>query len=296
MNLVATFWENTAQTPLQIVEDPFLVDRGIQLCIKRDDLIHTEVSGNKWRKLKYNLIEAERLGFKTLFTFGGAYSNHIAAVAAAGKEMGFHTVGVIRGEELSADANPTLRFAAACGMELIFVSREAYRDKSGLVTMYGNECYVLPEGGSNHLAVLGMSEVMLEIKQQLNAPIHYMCTAFGTGATAAGLATDADTKVLVFPSLKLSSDVVKNMIGSYLSTNVSNLEIMSDYHFGGYGRINDLLLDFVKSFENQTSIPLEEVYTGKMMFGIYDLVKKGFFRRGDTIVGLHTGGLQGKRK
>ncbi|MFN3379132.1 MAG: 1-aminocyclopropane-1-carboxylate deaminase/D-cysteine desulfhydrase [Runella zeae] len=296
MNLVATFWENTAQTPLQIVEDPFLVDRGIRLYIKRDDLIHAEVSGNKWRKLKYNLIEAERLGFKTLFTFGGAYSNHIAAVAAAGKEMGFQTIGVIRGEELSADANPTLRFAAASGMELIFVSREAYRDKSGLAARYGNGCYVLPEGGSNHLAVLGISEVMSEIKQQLNYPIHYMCTAFGTGATAAGLATHADTKVLVFPSLKLSSEVVKNMIGSYLSTNVSKLEIMSDYHFGGYGRTNDLLLDFVKSFENQTGIPLEEVYTGKMMFGIYDLVKKGFFRWGDTLVGLHTGGLQGKRK
>ena len=291
---VATFWENTAQTPLQIVEDPFFIERDITLYLKRDDLIHPYVSGNKWRKLKYNLFEAEKQGFTTLLTFGGAYSNHIAAVAVAGRATGFDTIGIIRGEELRADANPTLRFASQCGMKLLFVSREAYRNKEELAQKHGVGYYIIPEGGSNILAVKGVAEVVSEIQSQLHTPVDYLCTALGTGGTAAGLLSASKVKVLVFPSLKIKADEATQMILQHLSVSEVKAEIMTDYHFGGYGKVTKELWQFIKTFENQTHIPLEQVYTGKMMFGIYDLVKKGFFKRGQVIVALHTGGLQGR--
>ncbi|MEI7584774.1 pyridoxal-phosphate dependent enzyme [Runella sp.] len=296
MGRVTAFWENTAQTPLQIVEDPFFIERGITLYFKRDDLIHPYVSGNKWRKLKYNLFEAEKKGFTTLLTFGGAYSNHIAATAAAGQATGFDTIGIIRGDELRADANPTLRFASQCGMKLLFVSREEYRDKEKLAQLVGEGCYIIPEGGSNALAVQGVAEVVAEIQSQLNRPVDYLCTALGTGGTAAGLLSASEAKVLVFPSLKIKGEEAKQMILQHLSVLEIKAEIMTDYHFGGYGKVKDELWKFIEQFETQINIPLEQVYTGKMMFGIYDLVKKGFFKQGDILVALHTGGLQGKTK
>lgn len=293
---VAAFWENTVQTPLQIVEDPFFIERGIRLYVKRDDLIHPYVSGNKWRKLKYNLFEAEKEGFTTLLTFGGAYSNHIAATAAAGQATGFDTIGIIRGEELRADANPTLRFATQCGMKLVFVSREEYRDKETLIQLFGEGCYSIPEGGSNAQAVQGVAEVVAEIQSQLNRPVDYLCTALGTGGTASGLISASDAKVLVFPSLKINSEEAKQMVLQHLSVTEIKAEMITDYHFGGYGKVKEELWQFIETFEKQTNIPLEQVYTGKMMFGIYDLVQKGFFKQGDVIVALHTGGLQGKPK
>lgn len=296
MGRVAAFWENTAQTPFQIVEDPFFIERGITLYLKRDDLIHPHVSGNKWRKLKYNLLEAEKQGYQTLLTFGGAYSNHIAAVAAAGSAMGFETIGIIRGEELRVDSNATLHFADQCGMKLLFVSREYYRDKEALAQMVGTGCYMIPEGGSNALAIKGVVEVVAEIQTQLNDPIDYLCTALGTGGTAAGLISASDAEVLVFPSLKISAEEVKQMIYQHLSTTDINAKILTDYHFGGYGKVTKELWQFIETFEKQTNIPLEQVYTGKMMFGLYDLVEKGFFKRGAVIVALHTGGLQGRTK
>lgn len=292
---VAAFWENTVQTPLQIVEDPFFIERGITLYLKRDDLIHPHVSGNKWRKLKYNLFEAEKQGFTTLLTFGGAYSNQIAATAAAGQATGFDTIGIIRGEELQADANPTLRFASQCGMKLLFVSREEYRDRERLVQLFGNGSYIIPEGGSNALAVKGVAEVVTEIQSKLHASIDYLCTALGTGGTAAGLISASEANVLVFPSLKIKEDEAKQMILQHLSVSEIKAEIISDYHFGGYGKVKEELEQFIEQFEKQINIPLEQVYTGKMMFGIYDLVLKGFFKRGEVIVALHTGGLQGKQ-
>lgn len=292
---VTTFWENTAQTPLQIVETPFFIERGIKLYIKRDDLIHQQVSGNKWRKLKYNLMEAEKLGHHTLVTFGGAYSNHIAAVAAAGQAMDFETIGIIRGDELHEDANATLRFASQCGMKLLFVSREQYRDKDLLAHKHGKDCYVIPEGGSNQLAVKGVAEVMPEIQVQLGKPFQYVCTALGTGGTAAGLSVASEAnKVLVFPSLKIKAIEALQMIESHLGRIPTNTEIMTDYHFGGYGKTKDELWQFIEDFEAQTNIPLEQVYTGKMMFGVYDLLHRDYFKEGEVIVALHTGGLQGK--
>lgn len=290
---MTSFWENTAQTPLQIVEYSIFIERGIKLYIKRDDLIHPFVSGNKWRKLKYNLLEAEKMGFETLLTFGGAYSNHIAALAAAGQKSGFKTIGIIRGEELNESANPTLRFATCCGMQLIFIARDEYREKKELAQVYGKNCYIIPEGGSNTLAIKGVEEIISELRTQLNNPLEHLCVALGTGGTAAGLASAA-TNVLVFPSLKISQEEAKAMIRQYLNAPLQNVEVFTDYHFGGYGKVTEALWAFIKTFEKQTNIPLEQVYTGKMMFGVYELAKQDYFKRGDVIVALHTGGLQGR--
>lgn len=297
MSRVDRFWENAAQSPLQIVEWPLFVERGITLYLKRDDLLHPNVSGNKWRKLKYNLLEAEKAGFKCLLTFGGAYSNHIAAVAAAGKATGFETIGIIRGDELHEQANKTLQFASHCGMQLRFVTREAYRDKTALANKYGTDCFIIPEGGSNALAVKGVEETMGEIKAQIPSSFDYICTPFGTGGTAAGLiSASTDERVLIFSALKIHREEVLKHLDALVSLQDKKVEILTDYHFGGYGKQTKELMEFIADFEHRTNIPLEQVYTGKMMFGIDDLVRKGYFKRGEVIVALHTGGLQGKRK
>lgn len=297
MNRVDRFWENAAQSPLQIVKLPLFAEQGVRVYIKRDDLLHAFVSGNKWRKLKYNLLEAERSGFTRLLTFGGAYSNHIAAVAAAGQANGFDSIGIIRGEELTENSNQTLIYASQCGMKLQFVSREAYRNKLKLTANFGADCYVIPEGGSNALAIKGVEEVMGEIQAQLNEPFDYLCTAFGTGGTASGLISAAtDTKVLIFPALKINSAEVLQHVEAFVELQGKKIEVVTDYHFGGYGKETDELTRFIDDFEQKMRIPLEQVYTGKMMYGLVDLIRKGYFRRGDVIVALHTGGLQGKRK
>ncbi|AEI50885.1 1-aminocyclopropane-1-carboxylate deaminase/D-cysteine desulfhydrase [Runella slithyformis] len=297
MSRVDRFWENAAQSPLQIVKMPLFAEHGVRVYFKRDDLLHPFVSGNKWRKLKYNLLEAERSGFTRLLTFGGAYSNHIAAVAAAGQATGFKTTGIIRGEELTEVSNKTLQYASQCGMKLQFVTREAYRDKIALAADFGTDCYVIPEGGSNALAVKGVQEVMGELQSQLNASFDYLCTAFGTGGTASGLiSAPADTKVLVFPALNIQKAEVLQHIETFVELQGKKIEVLIDYHFGGYGKETEELTRFIADFEQQTLIPLEQVYTGKMMYGLVDLIRKGYFRRGEVIVVLHTGGLQGKRK
>ncbi|AYQ36256.1 1-aminocyclopropane-1-carboxylate deaminase/D-cysteine desulfhydrase [Runella sp. SP2] len=279
---------------MQIVEAPIFVELGLRVYIKRDDLIHAYISGNKWRKLKYNLIEAEKNGFQTLLTFGGAFSNHIAAVAAAGKALDFDTIGIIRGEELSPDSNPTLQFAAKCGMKLHFVNRTLYRDKEQLTQRYGRDAFVIPEGGSNQLAVKGVAEMVEEVKNQLDGKIDYFCTALGTGGTAAGIVSAFEEEVLVFPSLKISSEEAGQLILTHILQPKGHLKVIDKYHFGGYGKMNDTLLDFIRDFETQTGIPLEQVYTAKMMYGLVELAKEGFFKSGDQIVVLHTGGLQGR--
>lgn len=266
----------------------------VQLYVKREDKLHVFVSGNKYRKLKYNLLEADRLGYKTILTFGGAYSNHIAAVASAGEALGFKTIGVIRGEELHAEIenNPTLRFAKQTGMVFKFVSREAYREKisalfiEGLQDEFG-KFYMVPEGGTNALAVQGCEEILDE------ADVHfdYICAAVGTGGTLSGLINSSklSQQVLGFPALK----------GSFLHKDISkfvaqsNWNLVADYHFGGYAKINAELVTFINTFKQDYNIPLDPVYTGKMMFGIMDLIHHGFFPKGSKILAVHTGGLQG---
>ena len=266
----------------------------VSLYVRREDLIHPFVSGNKFRKLKYNLLQAKKEGRTKLLTFGGAFSNHIAAVAAAGKEFGFETVGIIRGEELRSkeESNPTLSFAKDCGMVLDFISRDTYRDKEipSFVTLlkakYG-DFYLLPEGGTNALAVKGCGEILT----QKDISFTHVCTAVGTGGTIAGVINAAlpNQKIIGFPALKgsfLSEDIRKFV-------NKESWELIHDYHFGGYGKINETLIRFINGFYEDTTIPLDPIYTGKMMYGIFDLIEKGYFPNGSKILAIHTGGVQG---
>jgi len=274
-------------------------DKGISLFMKREDELHPFISGNKYRKLKYNLVEAFNKNQQTLVTFGGAYSNHIAAVAAAGFEHGFKTIGVIRGDELANNleevlkANPTLKFAAAHNMQFHFVSRSAYRNKtsvafiSSLKEMFG-EFYLVPEGGTNKFAIQGCEEILNEKDEQYNV----ICSAVGTGGTISGIinATKNHQKVIGFPAVK--GDFLKHEIKKYALKN-KNWSLNTNYNFGGYAKISEELIIFINKFKLETGVPLDPIYTGKMMFGIVDLIKNNFFERGTNILAIHTGGLQG---
>lgn len=296
--------------PLQAINDAVTKNHGIRLFILRTDLNHPQISGNKLFKLKYNLLEAKKNGIKTLLTFGGAFSNHIAATAAAGKEYGFKTIGIIRGEEYR-ELNPTLQFALECGMQLHYVTRTLYRNKKELydyVNRHFSEekFYLIPEGGSNALGVLGCKEIL----QYINIDFNYVCCACGTGATIAGivLALKNNQKAIGFQILK-AEGYIKNEVtkwvdffaddspdaGNKESDKVSekNWEINENYHFDGYAKVQPELIEFINCFEENNNVPLDFIYTGKMMIGIYDLIGKGFFKRGETIVAIHTGGLQG---
>lgn len=286
--------------PLQAIEDSVTRQFGVHLYVLRTDLNHPDISGNKLFKLKYNLKEATEKNFDTLLTFGGAFSNHIAATAAAGKEYGFKTIGIIRGDVL-LPLNPTLEFARGCGMLLHHVSRTLYKDKAALYN-YVNQFFleenfcVIPEGGANTLGVKGCKEIPDHITRDFDI----VCCACGTGTTLAGIiqALKDGQSAIGFQVLK-AEGYIKNEVLKWLEQDIVDIfdsrmwNIVEDYHFGGYARIKPELLDFVDDFKKTHSVQLDYVYTGKMMFGIYDLMKKGFFKNGQRIVAIHTGGLQG---
>jgi 1-aminocyclopropane-1-carboxylate deaminase len=267
---------------------------GISLVMKREDLIHPFVSGNKFRKLKYNLLQAKTENQSTLLTFGGAYSNHIAAVAYAGKEKGFQTIGIIRGDELGdkIESNPTLKFAQECGMQFQFVSREDYRLKTDaafleqLENKFGS-FYLIPEGGTNAFAIKGCEEILT----QEDGIFDYVACAIGTGGTISGIINSAFRyqKILGFPALK--GDFLQDEIRNFVQN--ENWELITEYHFGGYAKVNDELIAFINWFFEQTQIPLDPVYTGKMVFGVFDLINKNYFPENSKILLIHTGGLQG---
>lgn len=274
---------------------PIHFPNGIELFIKREDLLHPVISGNKFRKLKYNLAEAKRLGYKKLLTFGGAFSNHIVAVAAAGKEFGFETIGIIRGEELidKIGENPSLQFAHEHGMQFHFTDRTSYRDKtapeflSKLEQMFGS-FYLIPEGGTNNLAIKGCEEILTyEDKSEFS----HICCAIGTGGTFSGIinSSSENQQIIGFSSLK--GDFLSEVICNFVQK--KNWNVNCDYHFGGYGKVSEELIDFLNQFYQETKIPLDPIYTGKMMFGIIDLIQNNFFPPHSKILAIHTGGLQG---
>lgn len=283
----------------QLINLDILKEKGISLVIKREDELHPFISGNKFRKLKYNLLEAKEKGFNTLLSFGGAYSNHISALSYAGKKGGFRTIGIIRGEELGLDidhllqTNPTLKFAHHNGMQFKFVSREEYRRKSSpdfiaaLQSEFG-DFYQIPEGGTNQLAIKGCQEILTKEDEMFD----YICVSIGTGGTISGLINASTNQqiILGFPSLK--GDFLQDIIHEKTFTK-NNWKLIHEYHFGGYAKINEILISFINDFNQQTAIPLDPIYTGKMMFGIMDLVKKNFFKKNSSILAIHTGGLQG---
>jgi len=278
-------------TPIQEIQDPSIYTAGVRLFIKREDLNHPYVSGNKWWKLKYNLSEAVRLKKDTLVTFGGAYSNHIYATAGAARAINMKAVGIIRGEE-STSSNPVIQFARRTGMVLHFVTREAYRQKNeydflkSLNKDFG-DYYLIPEGGSNELAVAGVKEFAASIIGDYD----YICCPVGTGGTLTGLVNGFKGSSMI-----IGFSVLKN--GSFLYDEVlrfgadhDNWMIRTEYDFGGYAKATQWLLSFVANFINTHNIPIEPVYSGKMMAGIFDLLTKGFFKKGSRILAIHTGGI-----
>ncbi len=278
------------------IDDPWLAQYPIELWMKRDDLLHPVISGNKWRKLKYILDHALSLGADTLISMGGAYSNHLHALAYAGKLLGLKTIGLVRGEQPET-LTPALLDMKAWGMELKFISRSDYRllrqykshhDLPGLKPRQ----YWLPEGGAQPLALTGVAELLAEIAISYDT----ICVPCGTGTTLAGIAGAASeqSSVLGFAALK-NAGFLTAEVGAMLSHSRNNWRINLDYHFGGFAKNNAELSAFIEDFELKTTLPLEPVYTGKMMYAIYDLIKKHYFKPGQRIIAVHTGGLQGKR-
>lgn len=277
--------------------DPLLDEYQIELWIKRDDLLHPIISGNKWRKLKYSLDHALSLGSDTLISMGGTYSNHLHALAYAGKILGLKTKAFIRGEQPTT-LTTTLIDIQNWGMELSFVSRSDYK----LLRQYKNchdlpalkrSQYWVPEGGAQILALKGVAELVNEIDITYNI----LCVPCGTGATLAGIINAAPEKASIwgFAALKNAAFLESDVASLLPKISSDNWKVNLDYHFGGFAKKSTELLDFIKNFEDKTGIPLESVYTGKMLFGIYDLITKHTFKPGQRIIAIHTGGLQGKR-
>ena len=270
------------------------LDAAVSVTVKRLDQIHPQISGNKFFKLKYNFLEAEQQGLNKVLTFGGAYSNHIAATAYAAHVFGFKSVGIIRGEELASKTlNPTLATAQQFGMQLHFVSREQYRQKdqpeylTGLRQQFP-EHFMIPEGGTNPLAIQGCKEI-LNAEDLQNYDV--ICCAVGTGGTISGIieASSEHQKILGFSALK--GDFLQHDVKQW--TTNENWKITDAYCCGGYAKTTPELLQFMQSFEARHTIPLEQVYTAKMMSGLFDLIEQNYFPKDTRILVIHTGGLQG---
>ena len=277
-------------TPYQTLELPFPV----QLTVKRLDLIHPQISGNKFYKLKYNLQAAKQQGFHQVLTFGGAFSNHIAATAYAAQYFGFKSIGIIRGEELSSKPlNPTLQTAHDYGMQLHFVSRSEYRLRHDLqylqqLQQQYPQTFLIPEGGTNALAIQGTREILSDT--DLNN-YDVICCAVGTGGTIAGLIESSSKQQQILGFSALKGDFLKHDIQQW--TNKNNWSLTDAYCCGGYAKTTPELIQFIQQFEQQYHIPLEQVYTAKMMIGIFDLIQRQHFPKNTRILAIHTGGLQG---
>jgi len=279
-------------SPVQQVANELFVQKGVEVFIKRDDMIHPIISGNKWRKLKYVLQQARDLGKNHLVTFGGAYSNHLLATAAAAARFGFKCTGFVRGEEVQ---NDTLFLCRLHGMQLIFTDRESYRAKPLLFNKYFREdadALFIDEGGASAEAAQGCSELVNELTEGYN---HIFC-ACGTGTTAAGLINGINlhklkTQFNAVPVFK-NGGFIKDEIDKYLLT-PTDYQLHLDYHFGGYGKTTPELIAFIKQFVSQTGILIEPVYTGKMLYALFDLISKDHFKPGSRILAIHTGGIWG---
>jgi len=279
-------------SPIHQITDPLFEAKGIEVFIKRDDMIHPLISGNKWRKLKYVLQKARAEGKTHLVTFGGAYSNHLLATAAAAAKFGFKATGLVRGEEVQ---NDTLFMCRLHGMQLIFTDRDSYRDKPALFARYFGpdaDAFFIDEGGASPEATKGCSELIDELSDTYD---HIFC-ACGTGTTAAGIINgigkhQLNSRFNAVPVFK-NGGFIKDEIDGYLPTPI-DYDLHIDYHFGGYAKTTPELIDFIKQFVAKTGILIEPVYTGKMLYALYDLAANDYFKPGDRILAIHTGGIWG---
>jgi 1-aminocyclopropane-1-carboxylate deaminase len=279
-------------SPVQQIQNKLFDEQGLKLFIKRDDLIHPLISGNKWRKLKYILKKASADNKTHLVTFGGAYSNHLVATAAAAAKFGFKSTGFVRGEAVD---NDTLFLCRLHGMNLLFTDRDSYRDKSGLFDRYfgnDNNAFFIDEGGASAEGAKGCSELVDELNETYD---HIFC-ACGTGTTSAGIINGLQQHLLLtqFNAVPVFKDsgFIKDEIDKYL-TSPATYKLHTAYGFGGYAKIDDKLVAFIKSFVAETGILIEPVYTGKMLYAVYDLAAKGYFKSGGKILAIHTGGILG---
>jgi len=279
-------------SPMQQISNKLFATKGVEVFIKRDDMIHPIISGNKWRKLKYVLQQAQAEGKTHLVTFGGAYSNHLLATAAAAARFGFKSTGIVRGEEVQ---NDTLFLCSLHGMQLIFTDRDSYRDKPALFAKYfadDNNAFFIDEGGASPEAARGCSELVNELTYTYD---QIFC-ACGTGTTAAGIINgiaqhDLPTHFNAIPVFK-NAGFIREEIDKYL-TAPSHYTLHTDYHFGGYGKTTPELIQFIKQFVAETGILIEPVYTGKMLYAVYDLINKDYFKPGSKILAVHSGGIWG---
>jgi 1-aminocyclopropane-1-carboxylate deaminase len=293
---------DTSLSNLQKIFIPSIEKRGINLYVKRDDLIHQEVSGNKWRKLKYNLQQVVQGNYRGIFTFGGAYSNHLLATASAAHRACIPVIGFVRGEELDKNSNQTLKRCAALGMQLIFLSREEYgmrNDKQyidELKSEYTNY-YFVPEGGGNYLGMVGCQEIWKEIDVQID----HVFVAQGTTATSCGLllGKPEKSKLHVVPVLK-GFDAYSEMFNKlkwFLFQDELATELLEDvlihdaYHFGGYGKYTSELLVFIQEIYRNYQLPLDPIYTAKAFYGMLHVLEDTSFD-GKSILFVHTGGIQ----
>ena len=290
---------------MQEINEPAAAARGVRLLLWRDDLVNPDLPGNKARKLKYNLAAARQQGHHTLLTFGGAYSNHTAAVATAGRLFGFKTIGLIRGDAPTEGMkrpplNPTLARATADGMALHYLDRSSYRRRAALefiveqLARFG-PAYVLPEGGTNALALPGCAELVAEIRHRTG--FDALAVAAGTGGTLAGIVTglvgeEQAVGVAALKSGGFLKDEIDALIQQATGQAFANFSLHTDYHFGGYANYSAELLGFIQRFQDKHGILLDPIYTGKLLYGVLNLIDNGYFPRGSTVVAIHTGGLQ----
>ena len=274
------------------------ISTDVKVFMKRIDLVHPVISGNKWYKMKYNIAEMMEQKKETLLTFGGAFSNHIHATVEAGKAFGFKTIGLIRGEE-HLPLNETLKYAVDNGMELHYIDRTTFRKRDSdefleeLKNKFG-DVYILPLGGTNKIALKGCSEIV----EQIDIDYDYICSASGSGGTFAGIVAglNGNKKGIVFPALKggaFLEEVISDLAFDYSGKHFSNWRLNNDFHFGGFAKLTKELIDFTIEFEKLNGFELDYIYTNKMMFGISELIISGYFKASETIIAIHSGGLQG---
>jgi len=276
----------------------------LDIFVKRDDLIHHDISGNKFRKLKYNLKYAFETGFEEIIAFGGAFSNLLYTLSVISYEMKIPATFYIRGDGFDKD-NPTLKFIRQNGVKMIFMSRTSFkniRKKEYLEKLQSQfpKSYIIPEGGSNNLAVPGSGEIVDEIVSQLGKEPDYIIMDLGTGGTFAGVLNNLPGKTILIgisaiKGVNWTNTLTEIFAGDTGFLNKKNWKILEDYHFGGFAKYNKKLIDFINSYKSKYGIALDPIYTGKLVFAVNDLIEKKYFKDNSTIVWVHGGGLQGIR-
>ncbi|MDX2361611.1 MAG: pyridoxal-phosphate dependent enzyme [Crocinitomicaceae bacterium] len=282
-----------------------LQDRGIKLLVKRDDLIDDQVSGNKWRKLKFNVELCKARKNEGILTFGGAYSNHLIATASACNRVGLKSIGIVRGDELNPKSNDTLSACHELGMKLIFVSRQEYLMKNEKayhehLSMENPNFFIVPEGGANYYGIIGCQEIIKEIDQPFDA----VFVAQGTSTTSCGIASclSNDQKLHVVPALKGYDSIgeMRSLFSKggldqdWIDYQMEKVIVHSEGHFGGYGKYTAELLAFIQTFYQEHHIKLDPIYTGKAMYTLLNELQSLDFDN-KTIVFIHTGGIQGSK-